>query len=69
MPQLVGLVLIGAGLWAGYKAVARLSARLTAGLRRAEEEQQRQPSSPAEKNLGALELDTQTGVYKPAARC
>ena len=61
MPQLVGLVLIGAGVWAGYKAIQRWSRRVTDA----------QPQTDvvpitSERDLGALHLDPETGVYKPA---
>lgn len=66
MPHLVGFVLIGAGLWAGYKAFVRISERVGAELYRAEEELRRRASqSGGVKNLGALEPDPDTGVYKP----
>jgi hypothetical protein len=68
MPHLVGLVLIGAGVWAGYKAVLRLSQRATTELRRAEDEMRRKATQAAEKDLGALQLDPETGVYKPTPR-
>ncbi len=68
MPQLVGLVLIGAGVWAGYKAVLRLSQRAAAELRRAEDEMRDNAPGSAEKDLGALHLDPETGVYKPTPR-
>lgn len=68
MPQLVGLVLIGAGVWAGYKAVLRLSQRAAAELRRADDETHRKATESAEKDLGALQFDPETGVYKPTPR-
>ncbi len=67
MPQLMGLVLIGAGIWAGYKAVMGWSERVRAELQRAEDELRRRTANPSEKDLGALELDPETGVYKPAS--
>lgn len=68
MPQFVGLVLIGAGVWAGYKALLRLSQRAAAELRRAEDEMRRKATDASEKDLGALQFDPETGVYKPTPR-
>lgn len=63
MPQLIGLVLVGAGLWAGVKAIQRIAERMAdAGPA---------PDGPdaatPEKDLGRLEPDPETGVYRPAA--
>lgn len=67
MPQLIGLALIGAGLYAGLKAVVRIGQRVAEDLQRAKEEAEREEPG-AEKDLGALELDPATGVYRPANR-
>ena len=69
MPQLVVLALVGAGLYAGYRWFARTSRQLAAEVKRTEEELRRRASGAAiEKDLGALEYDPATGVYKPAKR-
>jgi hypothetical protein len=65
MPHLFGLVLIGAGLYAGYRALARIAAGRTEDeLRHAEVRQRSVP----EKNLGKLEYDPISGVYRPVDR-
>jgi len=66
MPHLVGLMLIGAGLYAGYRALAHIASRATDELQRAEVEV-RQRSVP-ETNLGRLEYDPISGVYRPVDR-
>jgi hypothetical protein len=67
MPQLFGLMVIGAGLYAGYKAVVRISGRMGEELRRADDEMRRRAAGQtAEKDLGALVLDPESGVYRPA---
>lgn len=69
MPQLVALALIGAGLYAGYRWLARSSKELAAQMKRAEDElRQRAAGRPIEKDLGRLEYDPASGVYKPADR-
>ncbi len=65
MPHLLGLMLIGAGLYAGYRALARIAGR-TDEMQRAEAEV-RQPIVP-EKHLGTLEYDPVSGVYRPVTR-
>lgn len=66
MPQLVIVALLGAGLYAGYRYVAATAQRMADEARRAQEDLMRQASGAVEKNLGKLEYDPATGVYKPA---
>ena len=69
MPQLAVLALFGAGLYAGYKVLTRVSGQIAAELKRAEQElKRRAEGSPAAKDLGRLEFDPRSGVYKPARR-
>ena len=68
MPQLVGLMLIGAGVWASYRAIQRWSRRAADDRRQAENALQARDSIAAERDLGALHLDPETGVYKPVSR-
>ena len=68
MPQLVGLMLIGAGVWVGYKAIQRWSRRAADDRRKAENATQARDPIAAERDLGALHLDPETGVYKPISR-
>ena len=63
MPPLIGLILLGAGLYAGYRGVMRIAGRMQDELRRAEAEAPR--PVVVEKNLGALEYDPASGVYRP----
>ena len=67
MPQLVVVALLGAGLYAGYRLVMRTK-DLVADLRRAETEASRGSAGALEKDMGPLELDPTTGVYRPAKR-
>jgi hypothetical protein len=63
MPQLVLLALIGAGLYIGYRWVARLTKEAAAELERARAELR---AGGRAKDLGALVLDPASGVYRPA---
>jgi hypothetical protein len=69
MPMLIGLALIGAGVYAGYRWFARATEEIAAEMRRTDEEMLRRASGkPIEKDLGALEYDPARGVYRPANR-
>jgi hypothetical protein len=66
MPQVVALAVVGAGLYAGYRWASRQFDRMKTEARRAEEELRRRAAAAAEpKNLGELEFDEITGVYRP----
>ncbi len=71
MPQLVVAAMIGAGLYAGYRWFQRAGA-IMAEQKRAEDDAKRRTSDAAgqitEKDLGVLEFDPKSGVYKPAKR-
>ncbi|HRN89090.1 hypothetical protein [Hyphomicrobium sp.] len=58
MPQVIALVVIGAGLYAGYKWVSRTIAK---GQRRGERR-------VTPKDLGTLEYDAKSGVYRPRGK-
>ena len=67
MPQIFAFALLGAGAVAGYRWVTRqveaakaAGERAEADLRRAAEVMRNTP-----KDLGRLELDAATGVYRP----
>lgn len=62
MPQLIGLVLVGAGLWAGVKALQRIAGRTAEGA----PAENATEGTAREKDLGRLEADPETGVYRPA---
>ena len=69
MPQLIVLALLGAGLYAGYRWLTRAANEITAEMQRAQEEfQRRQRGGVIEKDLGALEYDPASGVYRPVKR-
>ena len=68
MPQLVVLALLGAGAFAGYRLIQRASREIAAELRRAREELRGGTPAPTERDLGRLEYDAKTGVYRPAKR-
>ena len=61
MPQLIGLVLLGAGVVAGYKAVRRALDLMSANTQTTADP----ATGEIAKDLGQLELDPATGVYRP----
>jgi hypothetical protein len=67
MPQVLALIAAGAGLYAGYKWVSRAlaEAQKTARVREAELREAMARTKGEPKDLGALELDPATGIYKP----
>lgn len=65
MPQLVALALVGAGLYAGYRWFSRVNKQVTAEFRRTEEELRRRAGAVLEKDMGELEYDPASGVYRP----
>ncbi len=70
MPQLLGLVLIGAGVIAGVKALRSIAHRVSEEMQRqADTVRQNEAGQAADgaslKDLGRLELDPHSGVYKP----
>jgi hypothetical protein len=76
VPQVIALALLGAGLYAGYRWLARAVGGIEPTIARAKDEprQQSPRHSPRrsddriEKDLGALEWDPAGGVYRPAKR-
>ena len=68
MPQVIALTLLGAGLYAGYRWFTRTTREIAAQMQRAEEELRQEAASRIEKNLGALEYDPVSGVYRPARK-
>ena len=64
MPQVLALVIAGAGLYAGLKWMSRVLAQ-TAAARQAEAEARKQARGGGPKDLGTLEYDPQAGVYRP----
>jgi hypothetical protein len=68
MPQVIALALLGAGLYAGYRWVTRTTREIAAQMQRTEEEIRQEAAGRIEKNLGALEFDPASGVYRPARK-
>jgi hypothetical protein len=68
MPQVVAAVLIGAGIAAGFKWIAREMARAVDDARGAHSERPTRNVPATPKDLGRLEWDTESGVYRPAGK-
>ena len=69
MPQLIVIALIGAGFYAAYRWMRQASETITAELNGAEDELRRRAAGGRiEKDLGRLEYDPATGVYRPQKR-
>lgn len=67
MPQLIALAVIGTGLYAGYRWAAKKMEQAQAAAREAEADLRRRTAERAgrPRDLGTLELDSATGVYRP----
>ena len=68
MPQLLGLALIGAGVLAGYRAFRFAADRLREEMEKhAGKDAAGDAGAPSGgvKDLGALEFDPASGVYRP----
>ncbi|MBN9262064.1 MAG: hypothetical protein BGN89_18160 [Alphaproteobacteria bacterium 64-6] len=67
MPQLVGLMVVGAGLYAAYRALGRIAQQVSEQMARAEDELSRRTAEVRvpEKDLGVLEWDETQQVYRP----
>ncbi|MEM7302417.1 MAG: hypothetical protein AAF468_15140 [Pseudomonadota bacterium] len=61
MPQLIFLAAAGVAVWFGYKAIKKEMARVGAQVREAE----KTTAQGGMKEIGDLEKDPDTGVYKP----
>jgi hypothetical protein len=70
MPQVLALIAAGAGLYAGFKWVSRTlaEAQKAARVREAELKDAMARSGVVPKDLGTLERDPSTGVYRPRAK-
>ena len=71
MPQVVAAVLIGAGIAAGLKWLAKELTRAGEQTRLATEDLKRRGATATAhgpKNLGSLEWDAKAGVYRPSPR-
>lgn len=65
MPQLVVLAAIGAGLYAGSRILSYIAGHVH-GHPDAEPARERSTAAVVTKDLGQLEFDPSTGVYRPA---
>ena len=65
MPHLIVVALIGTGFYAAYRWIKQASDAITTELRKAEDEHRSRAAGRIEKNLGNLEYDAATGVYRP----
>jgi hypothetical protein len=69
MPHVVAAVLIGAGVAAGMKWLAKEMSRASEAAREAAERMTRNtPLKSMPKDLGYLEWDADAGVYRPRNR-
>ncbi len=68
VPQFFVLALVGAGLYVGYRWLTQATQQITVDVRTAEDELRRRASAALEKDMGALEYDPATGVYRPTVR-
>ena len=68
MPQVIALALLGAGLYAGYRWLTRTTREIAAQMQRAKDEVRQEAAGRIEKNLGALEYDPSSDVYRPARK-
>jgi hypothetical protein len=65
---LIVLALVGAGIYAGYRWVWRPARMIVAEVRRSEAELRKAAARALHKDMGRLEYDPATGVYRPARR-
>jgi hypothetical protein len=68
VPHVIALTLLGAGLYAGYRWFARTAREIGAEMRRAEDELRQHATGRIEKNLGTLQYDPASGLYRPMRR-
>lgn len=69
MPQVIAAVLIGAGIAAGVKWLVKEIARVGDETRAVHDDmRQREAVRVVAKDLGKLEYDAETGVYRPARK-
>jgi hypothetical protein len=68
MPHVMFAVLVGAGIGAGMKWLAREMARAADAARMAHDQMSQAPLKVAPKDLGTLEWDADAGVYRPGGR-
>jgi hypothetical protein len=64
VPQFVILAFVGAGLYVGYRWLTQATQEITADVKRKEDDLRRR-AAILEKDMGVLEYDPATGVYRP----
>lgn len=62
MPHILVLILVGVGLWAGYKLMRKEMARVERDLRKAEDSLARKKANGTR---ATLVRDPESGVYRP----
>jgi hypothetical protein len=68
VPQLMVLALVGAAIYAGYRWLWRPARMIAAEVRRTEDEIRRRAARSLERDMGRLEYDPISGVYRPVRR-
>lgn len=69
MPQFLILAAVGAGLYAGFRALKSVGEKMAADMQRAQDDlRQRAEARSDAKDLGTLAYDPVSGEYKPKAR-
>ena len=71
MPQVILLAVLGAGLYAGIRALARVGEHVAAELKNREDALRQRAAAKAatgSEDRSTLEFDPKSGVYKPADR-
>ena len=68
MPHVIVMALLGAGAYLGYRWIMRTSREIAAEVQRAQGELRRGASPHVERDLGRLEYDPQSEVYRPVKR-
>lgn len=66
MPPLIAAIIVGAGAYAGYRIAGHVWARLNEVIADADRPVTDEATvAPLEKDLGTLERDPATGIYRP----
>jgi hypothetical protein len=65
MPQLIFLAAVGAGAYAGYRFLKNIAQSVSESLEKATVETRERTRAGDAKDLGALDYDPKSGVYKP----
>ena len=68
MPQFFALALVGAGLYAGYRWLARAAREIASEVAREEDAFRHRAGGALEKDMGRLEYDPVSGEYRPVRR-